>query len=91
MTHPNKTFVLDFISETNVLGFNMKRKHVVIVVADSKETAAQYLKQSIGYEGSGAELVWLMGCNHPTIYDQTGKPLEVQAKIVYNTSPLIGN
>ena len=80
--HPNKTFVLDIVKET---AFG-KRKQVVIVVADNEETATQYLKDKLGFKGVSNELIWLMGCNHPTIYNQTGtKPLEVQAKIMYNT------
>ena len=80
--HPNKTFVLDITKET---GFG-KRKHVVIVAAKDKETAAMYLKDKLGFDGVPNDLIWLMDTNHTTLYDQTGnKELNVQAKILYNT------
>lgn len=85
--YPNKTFVLDVTKET---GFGTTRKHVVIVVADNNETAAQHLKDKLGYDGTPQQLTWLMGCNHPTIYDQQGKRKDVQAKILYNTSVIVG-
>ena len=88
IAHPNKTFVLDI---DNMSSFGDLRKHFVIVVADTKETAAMYIKDKLNYKCDPNELVWLMDCNHPTIYNQTGtKPLEVQVKIMYNTSVIIG-
>lgn len=88
IAHPNKTFVLDIDKKSS---FGNLRKHFVIVVADSAETATQYLKEKLGFDGVSNDLTWLMGCNHPTINNQTGsKPLEVQAKILYNTSVIIG-
>jgi hypothetical protein len=88
IAHPNKTFVLDI---DKMSSFGDLRKHFVIVVADTKETAAMYLKDKLGFDGVPNDLTWLMGCNHPTIYNQTGnKPLEIQAKIMYNTSVIIG-
>jgi hypothetical protein len=90
--HPNKTFVLDIVKETIFPREGELLKRVVIVVADSAETAAMYLKEKLGFNGVANDLTWLMGCNHPTIYNQTGtKPLEVQAKIMYNTYAIIKN
>jgi len=80
---PNKTFVADFTYD-HQFGTTTQ---VIIVTASDKETACQYLKDKVGYKGEPNDLIWLMDTNHPTIYDQTGsKPLEVQAKILYNTS-----
>jgi hypothetical protein len=88
IAHPNKTFVLDITHESH---FNITRKRVIIIVADSAETAAMYIKDKLNYNCDPNKLVWLMDCNHPTIYNQTGtKPLEIQAKIMYNTSVIIG-
>lgn len=79
--HPNKTFVVDYERYNEFVEGRIK--NVVIIVADSKETAQNYLYDKLGIK---ADLIWLMGCNHPTLYDQTGnKPLNVQAKIMYNT------
>ena len=61
MLYPNKTFVLDTETETEF----GKRKHVVIIVAEDKETAAQYLKDKLGFKGSPNDLTWLMDTNHP--------------------------
>jgi len=80
--HPNKTFVANFIREDDFIGRN-KIKTTIIVVADSEETAKEHLYDLFRIR---PELIWLMGCNHPTIYDQTGnKPLERQAKVMYRT------
>lgn len=82
MQYPNKTFVADVIYD-NEFG---KFKRTIIVVGNNKETACQYLKDKVRFTGEANDLTWLMDTNHPTIYDQTGnKPLEVQAKILYNT------
>lgn len=86
MKHPNKTFVLDTMVDHNF----GKRKHVVIVVAKDKETANAHLHKTLGHKGSPNDLIWLMDTDHPTLYDQTGNtPLEVQAKIIYNTTTTI--
>ena len=84
----NKTFILDTYKKT---GFGDDiRKQVVIVAAVNKETAAQHLRDKLGFDGDANELVWLMGTNHGTLYDQTGnKELAVQAKILYNTATII--
>ena len=85
MNYPNKTFVLDIVRETGY-----KRKHLVIVAAVDKETAAQHLKDKLGFDGVPNDLTWLMNTNHTTMYDQTGnKELNVQAKILYNTATII--
>lgn len=76
--HPNKTFVADFIHE-NEFG---KVKYVIILAAKDKKTAEQHLLNLFGIKPS---LTWLMNTNSLTIYDQVGKPLPVQAKILYNT------
>ena len=82
MQYPNKTFVLEY-THTHSFGTTT---HVVIIAAIDKETANQHLNDKLGYKGVPNDLMWLMDTNHPTIYDQTGnKPLEVQAKILYNT------
>lgn len=82
MQYPNKTFVLEIETQCE-FGTSI---HVVIIVAKDKETAAQYLKDKLGFDGVPNDLIWLMDTNHPTIYDQTGnKELNVQAKIMYNT------
>ena len=82
MLYPNKTFVLDTETDTEF----GKRKHFGILVAKDAETAAQYINEKLGGNCSANELTWLMDANYPTIYDQTGKkPLNVQAKIMYNT------
>jgi len=87
MNYPNKTFVLDTIKET---GFGTKRRHIVLVAAVNKETAAQHLKDKLGFEGVPNDLTWLMSTNHVTLYDQTGnKELNVQAKILYNAVSII--
>lgn len=85
--HPNKIFVLDIVKESSFVGM---RKHVLIIAADSKETATQYLKDKLSYDCNPNELDWLMNANHEIIYDQTGKKADVQAKILYNTSVIIG-
>lgn len=87
MNYPNKTFVLDTIKET---GFGTKRRHIVMVAAVNKETAAEYLKEKLGFDGVPNDLTWLMSTNHVTLYDQTGnKELNVQAKILYNAVTII--
>ena len=87
MNYPNKTFVLDTIKET---GFGTKRRHIVLVAAKDKETAAEYLKDKLGFDGVPNDLTWLMSTNHVTLYDQTGnKELNVQAKILYNAVSII--
>ena len=84
--HPNKTFVLDITKDT---GFGTKRRHIVLVAAKDKDTAAMYLKDKLGYSGEANKLEWIMNANHPTIYDQRGNVHEVQAKILYNAVTLI--
>jgi hypothetical protein len=87
MEYPNKTFVLDIIKET---GFGTKRRHIVMVAAKDKETAAEYLKDKLGFDGVPNDLTWLMNTHHITLYDQTGrKELEVQAKILYNAASIL--
>jgi len=82
MNHPNKTFVLDTETDTEF----GKRKQFVVVVAKDADTAAQHLKDTLGFKGVANDLTWLMDTNHVTLYDQTGNtPLNVQAKIMYNT------
>lgn len=84
--HPNKTYVLDKVVEMPLGNETIKRKHIVIVAAKDEETAAQYLRDKLGFEGTHRELVWLMNTNHTTMYDQTGnKELNVQATILYNS------
>lgn len=86
MLYPNKTFILDKIVEMQLGKETIKRKHIVIVSASDEETAAQYLKDKLGFDGNHRELVWLMNCDHITMYDQTGnKELNVQARIMYNS------
>jgi len=88
MNYPNKTFVLDIEKQSELGG--TRRRQFVIIVADSKETAAMYINDKLNGNIIPNELTWLMDTNHPTIYDQTGrKPLEVQAKIMYNTTAII--
>ena len=88
MEYPNKTFVLDITKPT---GFGGLRRHIIIVVAKNEIVAAQHLKDKLGFDGSANELIWLMDTNHPTLYDQTGnKQLTVQAKIMYNTTIMMG-
>jgi len=90
MEYPNKTFILDKIVEMPLGNEVIKRKHIVIVAADNVETAAQYLRDKLGFEGVSNELTWLMNCDHITMYDQTGeKKLNVQAKIMYNSVTII--
>ena len=83
IAYPNKTYVANFTYDHQ---FGTTTRFVIVVASDA-ETACKYLKDTIGYKGVPNELIWLMDTNHKTIYDQRGdKPLEVQAKIVYNTS-----
>jgi hypothetical protein len=83
MNYPNKTFVLEIFKEH----FNADYKYMIIIVADNKETAANYINDMLGFNIISNHLTWLMNCDHPTIYDRSGnKPLEIQAKIMYNTS-----
>lgn len=87
MNYPNKTYVLETVKELKLSTETIKRKHIVIVVADNVETATQHLKDKLGFDGVLNELIWLMGCDHATMYIQDGsKPLDVQAKIMYNTT-----
>lgn len=80
--YPNKTFVADF-HHTSIFGVS---NHVVIITASDKETACEYLKDKLSYEGTPNDLIWLMDTNHKTLYDQTGnKKLKVQAKILFNS------
>ena len=83
--YPNRTYILDIIKET---GFG-KRKHIVLVAADSPETAAMYLKDKLGFDGVPNDLKWMMNANYPTIYDQRGNVHEIQAKILYNAVALL--
>ena len=77
--YPNKTFVADF---KNHVGFGIT-KHVIIIAAKDEETAQNYLEDKYGIRPL---LIWLMDCNHKTMYDQTGtKELKPQAKILYST------
>ena len=86
MEYPNKTYVLDQVIDSDF----GKRHHVVIVVAKNKTVAQQHLKKHLGWKGHENELTWLMNTDHTTLYDQTGnKPLEVQAKIQYNSTTSI--
>lgn len=86
MEYPNKTYILETVKELKLSKETIKRKHIVIIAAKDEETAAQYLRDKLGFEGTHRELVWLMNTNHTTIYDQTGnKELNVQAKIMYNS------
>ena len=91
MHYPNKTFVLDIVKTTNNM-FLGTVKQVVVIVAKDAQTAAQHLKEKINFDGVANDLTWLMDTNHPTLYDQTGsKPLDVQAKILYNTVGFMKN
>lgn len=81
--HPNKTFVAEFITDT-CLG-NLS-KHVIIVAAKNEETATAHLYNIFKIR---PKLTWLMGCDNPTFYDQKGKELEIQAKILYRTNTII--
>jgi len=82
MEYPNKTFLLN-TDRVNVFG--SKYRTIIIIIADTKETATKYIKDNLGFDGDN--LIWLMNCNHPTLYTQNGsKPLDVQAKIIYNSS-----
>ena len=86
MEYPNKTYVVELVKD----GWGVKRHQVIMVVADCVETARQYLEVKLGFKGSCNELIWLMDTNHKTLYDQTGqKKLEVQAKILFNTSTIM--
>lgn len=86
MKYPNKTFILDKIVNMLLGNKIIKCKHIVIVAAKDVETAAQYLRDKLGFEGVSNELQWLMNCDHITMYNQTGtKQLNVQAKIMYNS------
>lgn len=86
MNYPNKTYILETVKELNLGNETIKRKHMVIVVANNVETACQYLNDKLGFDGVPNDLTWLMNCDHPTIYNQRGtEPLNVQAKIMYNT------
>lgn len=88
--HPNKTFILDKVVEQPIGNDVIKRKHIVVIAASDKETAAQYLRDKLGFRGDANELQWLMNCDYTTMYDQTGtKELNVQAKILYNTVTLM--
>jgi len=50
-----------------------------------------YINDKLGGNVHPNELTWLMNTDHTTMYDQTGnKELNVQAKILYNTTVLIG-
>ena len=81
--YPNKTFVLDKTYDH----FFGTTTQVVVIAAVDKETAAKYINEKLGFEVYPHELIWLMDANYKTIYDERGsKPLEVQAKILYNTS-----
>ena len=68
MNYPNKTFVLETVKDVGFGGHQANQ--LVIVVADSKETATQHLKDKLNFKGVANELTWLMGCDHPTIYDR---------------------
>ena len=83
MEYPNKTFITEI--HTEFMGSKIFK--VVVVVAKNVDVAVQHLKDTIGFKGNKNNLTWLMDTNHRTIYDQRGdKPLEVQAKIMYNVS-----
>jgi hypothetical protein len=83
MEYPNKTFLLNHTNESEF----GKKQHIVLVVAENRDVACDYLKEKLGFKGVPNDLVWLMDTNHTTIYDQTGnKPLPIQAKIIYNTT-----
>lgn len=80
---PNKTFVLDKTYDH----FFGRTTQIVIIAASDKETAAKHINEKLGFEISPNELVSLTDANYKTIYDEKGQmPLEVQAKILYNTS-----
>lgn len=83
MQYPNKTFIADFIKETPI----GKIRSVMLIVAKNEEVAALHLKELLNIKPN---LVWLMDCNYPTIYDQKGNvPLPRQAKIIWNQSTKI--
>lgn len=79
MEFPNKTYIADFITN----GFNDEPiRRVILVAAKNSDTASAYLKDKLGIN---PVLIYLMGCNYPTIYDRTGVQVEpIQAKILYN-------
>lgn len=82
IAYPNKTFVF----EKTYDHFFGTTTQVVVIAASDKETAAEHIKEKLGFDILPHELVWLMDANYKTIYDQTGrKPLEKQAQILYNT------
>lgn len=90
MEYPNKTYILEKVVELKLHNETVKRKHIVIVAANNVKTAAQYLKDKLGFNGVSNELVWLVNCNHTTMYNQTGnKKLNVQAKIMYNSTTVM--
>lgn len=82
INYPNKTFVLDKKYDH----FFGTSKQTVIVAATDKETAAKYINEKLGFEVFPNELVWLMDMNYKMVYDTNGKPSDIQAKILYNTS-----
>ena len=93
MLYPNKTYILDTVKKTEFGNRkDVVRKHIVIVVAKDSDTACQHLKDKLGFDGVPNDLIWLMDCDHPTIYNLTGeKELPVQAKIIYNTVSYLQN
>lgn len=81
--HPNKTYVAEFTTDTHLGNIS---KHVIIIAGKDEETATQHLHNIFKIK---PKLTWLMGCDNPTFYDQKGKELEIQAKILYRTNTII--
>lgn len=79
--HPNKIFILS--GERKLKNFDITFHYVIIIAADSKETAQEYLEETKGT--NLVEPVWLMGASYQTIWTQDGsKPEPVQAKILFS-------
>ena len=81
VSYPNKIYIGEYDRTVPVFG---RIKKTVIIAASDEQAAKEHLYKIMGNYPDN--LIWLMGCNYNTIYNQTGNiPLKRQAKILYNS------
>ena len=77
----NKIYICEWKGENQ---FGGKSHFCIVVAASDIETARSYVKEKIGIDVSPT---WLMGAEHETMYNTSGnKPLDIQAKILFNSN-----
>jgi len=79
MEYPNKIYVSEYKGENGIIG---QSHFVIVVAAENREVARNYVKNQIGFD---ADPVWLMNSVYPTIYSSDSQVRATpQVKILYN-------